>query len=92
MINLLLDFKKEEWKVQGNESSSSPTFSVPERAFLYQALARLKKVLPEKLNERIIVEVNGSSVKIERQGAEMSLHPKKIMLMLDEVRKQLSRR
>lgn len=92
MIKLILDFTKGEIQSLGEESAADfiSFSSIPERALLLQALARLRKMLRVKINERIVVEINGGTVQIKREGEAIQLPTQKVELMLDEVKKNMN--
>ena len=95
MLKLVLDFKNEEFRIEGEEEGTSDVpdirfAQIPDRALLYSAIAKLKKTLPELLNEVIIVEVSYGSVSIKREGNVIENQPaRKIEAMLDKVKSNL---
>ena len=90
MIRLHLDFLEESFSLEGEIGQIQPNFyEVPEGALILVALAKLKKTLIEKANEKIIVEVSGSRVNIKREGKELVIPSGKVVAMLDMVRKSV---
>lgn len=90
MLKLTLDFVKEEFHFEGEQNIGIVEFVVPELANVFSALAKLKRILTERLTEKVIVIVNGGNVEIQREGAEIKLPATKLVKMLDLVRREVS--